>query len=90
MHIQDQLFDPETGTALYERVAEDYETLSALFGSDRTLQIYVIPETTTGAILTENETIYCTPEDITEGAYRATLVRAHTDLTEPWKLAGAI
>jgi hypothetical protein len=53
------------------------------------LDVYLVEETPTGEILRTGEMIYCTPDDVIEGAYQHALVRAYTGLERPWKIAGA-
>ncbi|MCB2214267.1 hypothetical protein KQH50_02610 [bacterium] len=89
LHIQEPIYDYDSGVALLEQISLDIETLSAQFELDRTLDIYIVEETPTEAAIAVENMIYCSPEDVTEGAYREALVKAYTGLQLPWKLAGA-
>lgn len=88
LRIADQLYDPETGQALYDALLADYGALSKLLAADRALEITLVPETPTDEVLAEGAAIYCTPDDVLEGDYREALVQAYTGFDQPWKLAG--
>lgn len=86
--IEAQLFEEESGLALYEQVLADHNALATLLESIQPLAIYIVAETPKDEVLLEGSTLYCTPEDILKGDYHKALVRAATGFNQPWKLAG--
>ena len=89
LHIQDELFDDESSRELFDIILSDAETLSATFGTGGAPSIYLVQETPTEEIIAADGAIYCTPDDVTGGAYRYEFVKAYLGLTEPWKITGA-
>lgn len=89
LHIQNDLYDEETARALFDVIQADIEALSSTFSADGTPSIYLVPQTPTGKIIAGDGAIYCTPDDVTDGAFRTELIKAYLDLTEPWKIRGA-
>lgn len=88
LHIHDQLYDPETSSALYEAILADYTHLADLLALDTALEIILVPETPSGDVLTADNLIYCTSDDVLEGGYREALVKAFSGFDQLWKLAG--
>ncbi len=86
--IEDQLFEEESGLALYEQVLADHNALAALLESGQPLAIYIVAETPKDRVLLAGSALYCTPDDILKGNYHKALVRAYTGFDQPWKLAG--
>ena len=89
LHIQDELYDEETARELYDIIQTDFQALSSTFDPGDTLSIYIVQQTPTKDIVAGDGAIYCTPDDVSGGAYRMELVKAYLDLTEPWKITGA-
>lgn len=88
LNIQNSLYDDESGLELYEQILADYGTLSALLEADQFLEINIVEDQLMSEILQDGTSIYCTANDIQNGAYRNALVQAYTGFDQRWKLAG--
>ena len=88
LNIQNSLYDEESGLELYEQILSDYGTLSTLMEADQFLEINIVEDETMGEILQDGTSIYCSANDVQNGAYRNALVQAYTGFDQLWKLAG--
>lgn len=88
LHIQDSIFEEETGQELYDLILADYTALSTLLQADKHLDIYVMEESLVDDVLLDGTSIYCTVKDVEKGYYQTALVNAYTGFSLPWKLAG--
>jgi hypothetical protein len=88
LNIQNSLYDEEAGLELYEQILADYGALSTLLEADQFLEINIVEDELMGEILQDGTSIYCTANDVQNGAYRNALVGAYTGFSQLWKLAG--
>ncbi|MCE5235511.1 MAG: hypothetical protein LLF87_05595 [Eubacteriales bacterium] len=87
--IQNKVFNDDLGFTLWEKVAKDLSAVSLVSPAEFSeFTVYVVDKTLAGCIQVINGSVYCTPEDITSGAYREALVRLAMGFSEPWKGVG--
>jgi len=87
--VEESLLDQIDVNALFGIVYDDLQTIRGEFGNTEDVQCYILRKTLNQSVCAVPGEIFCTPDDVTGGGYRESLVSAALGATEPWIAYGA-
>lgn len=89
IHFAATIFDETDSPELAKQIAADHAALAKLGNSlTKSVDVYLVGETTTGNPVATTSSLFCTPESVQNGTYRPFLTSCTFDLAPWWQCVG--